>query len=102
MAEAADVPPNYMGKILHTLVRSGILRSVRGKHGGFELALPPEQLSLRDIVSRFDDIGEGRQCLLGRAECSDRDPCPTHERWGEVSQRINEFFSVTTVADLME
>jgi Rrf2 family protein len=102
LAAAADVPPNYMGKILHALVRSGILRSVRGKHGGFELAMPADQLSLRDIVSQFDDMGEGRRCLLGRAQCSDLDPCPTHERWGEVAQRIDEFFRTTTVADLMD
>ncbi|UCD24103.1 MAG: Rrf2 family transcriptional regulator [Gemmatimonadota bacterium] len=102
LAEAAEVPPNYMGKILHSLVRAGILRSVRGKLGGFELAIPADQLSLRQIVSQFDDLREGRKCLLGRDVCSDDDPCPTHERWGQVSERIDEFFGTTTVADLMD
>jgi Rrf2 family iron-sulfur cluster assembly transcriptional regulator len=102
LAEAVDVPANYMGKILHRLVRAGILKSVRGMHGGFELAIPADQLSLRVIVSQFDHRGEGRKCLLGRDECSDDDPCPTHERWGQVSQKIDEFFGTTTVADLID
>ena len=42
LARAVDVPRNYLGKILHELVRAGILKSTRGKGGGFELAVLPE------------------------------------------------------------
>ena len=91
-----------MGKILHRLVRAGILKSVRGMRGGFELAFPPQEISLLQIVSQFDDLGTERKCLLGFAQCSDRHPCATHEHWGKVAERIAEFFRSTTVADIME
>ena len=102
LADAVEVPPNYMGKILHQLVRSGILRSVRGKNGGFEIAVSPEKLSLYEVVSQFDDLGLEDKCLFGRLECSDEHPCPAHERWGEVAVRILDFFNSTTVADVLE
>ncbi len=101
LAEAADVPPNYMGKILNQLVKSGILRSVRGKKGGFELAIPSEELSLLQVVSQFDDLGLEGKCLFGRVECG-RNPCPAHDRWGEVAHKIVDFFSSTTIADVLE
>jgi Rrf2 family protein len=91
-----------MGKILHELARSGVLKSARGKRGGFELAVSPHKLPLLSVVAPFDNLGADRKCLLGRTECSDSDPCAAHERWGDVSQRIDEFFRVTTVADVLE
>jgi Rrf2 family protein len=100
LARAVDVPANYMGKILHELARAGILKSARGKRGGFQLAAAADQLPLLSVVAQFDKLGEERKCLMGRAKCSDHDPCATHERWGQVAERIDEFFRNTTVADV--
>ncbi|UCG89311.1 MAG: Rrf2 family transcriptional regulator [Gemmatimonadota bacterium] len=80
-----------MGKILHELSKAGVLKSSRGKGGGFELALPPHQLSLLTIVSRFNDLGGQRRCLMGRPKCSDHNPCLVHERWKETAEQIAQF-----------
>ncbi len=102
LAEAVDVPRNYLGKILHELVRAGVLRSTRGKRGGFQLAVPPAELPLLRIVSPFDDIQPRRRCLLGRPECNDRAPCPVHHRWRATSEQIATFFRDTTLADVLD
>jgi Rrf2 family protein len=101
LAEAIDVPKNYLSKILHELSRAGVLWSTRGKGGGFRLAVPPEELSLLSIVSLFDQIGERRRCLLGRPECSDSDPCPVHGQWKSTAEQIAAFFRDTTVSDVI-
>jgi len=102
LAEAVDVPRNYLGKILHELVRAGVLRSTRGKRGGFQLAVPPAELPLLRIVSPFDSIQPRRRCLLGRPECNDRSPCPVHHRWRATSEQIAAFFRETTLADVLD
>jgi Rrf2 family protein len=102
LADATDVPLSYMRKVLHELGRAGILHSTRGKHGGFRLGSAPERISLLDVVSRFDRITDRRSCILGRTECSDRDPCPVHEHWKATSERVAAFFSGTTLADVVE
>jgi Rrf2 family protein len=102
IAAAIDVPRNYLGKILHALVRAGVLRSTRGKRGGFRLAVRPAELPLVRIVSPFDDIQPRRRCLLGRPECSDRSPCPVHHRWRATSEQIVTFFRDTTLADVLD
>lgn len=102
LAEITGVPRNYMGKILHELARAGVLDSSRGKWGGFRLSVPPDQLPLLRVVALFDRLDTKRQCLLGRMECSDRDPCPAHRRWKAAAEQIASFFRETTVADLLD
>jgi Rrf2 family iron-sulfur cluster assembly transcriptional regulator len=100
LAQAVDVPHNYLGKILHQLVRGGILKSHRGKRGGFQLAVPPERLRLLDIALLFDRV-ELPRCLLGREECSEADPCPLHDRWRAASQEMENLLREATLADLL-
>lgn len=100
MARELDVPRNYLSKILHALARAGLLGSTRGPKGGFELLARPEELRLSEVLTHFDEVGSGPGCLLGRAECSDKNPCAAHQRWKGVSMAVWEFFRETTVADL--
>lgn len=101
VAEALGVPRNYLSKILHTLGRRRILRSTRGPRGGFQLAVAAEELALYAIVEPFDPLEPRRTCVLGRPTCSDANPCPAHERWKGISDRVTDFFRKTTVAALM-
>jgi Rrf2 family protein len=100
LAAQLSVPRNYLSKILHSLARAGVLVSSRGPHGGFELARPAQELSLAEVVGAFDELAEEPGCLLGRAACSDRDPCAAHQRWKSVAQSVNRFFSETSIGDL--
>lgn len=101
-AEALHVPRNYLSKILHALAKEGVLSSTRGPHGGFRLGVPAKRLKLFQIVQPFDSLEPRRTCLLGRPECSDRNPCAAHERWKTISDQVAVFFRQTTVATLIE
>ena len=100
LAEAVDVPHNYLGKILNQLVRGGILKSHRGKRGGFQLAVPAERLTLLDIALLFDRV-ELPRCLLGREDCNEADPCPLHDRWRSASLEMENLLREATLADLL-
>jgi Rrf2 family protein len=101
LAAALRVPPNYLAKILHHLVTLGVLRSSRGRNGGFELAVSPGRLTLLRVVEGFDRIRERQRCLLGRKECSDHNACAAHRRWKVLADEIARFFRQTTVKDLL-
>jgi Rrf2 family iron-sulfur cluster assembly transcriptional regulator len=100
---AADlrIPRNYLSKILHQLSRRGLLISSRGKRGGFRLAGSPSTMRLAAVVGVFDAMEERRQCLLGRATCSDRQPCAVHVRWKRVSDDWLRFFRETSIGELV-
>lgn len=102
IAEALDAPRNYLSKTLHQLARAGVLASGRGKHGGFWLAAPAEEVTLAAIVLPFEPATLARRCLLGEGECSDATACAVHDRWKQIAEPMREFFRDTTVAELLD
>jgi Rrf2 family protein len=50
LADAQDIPRKFLENILIELKRAGLVRSVRGADGGYQLAHPPEEISLADII----------------------------------------------------
>lgn len=102
VAESLDVPRNYLSKILHALVKEGVLKSLRGPRGGFELARPARDITLLEVVSPFDDIEARRTCLLGRRECSDARPCAIHTLWRQTATEVASFFRDTRLRDVVE
>ncbi|TFG53705.1 MAG: Rrf2 family transcriptional regulator [Gemmatimonadales bacterium] len=101
IAGAIGVPANYLSKIMHAMARAGVVKSSRGKHGGFELSRPAEEVSLLDVVSVFESVDARRRCLLGRAECSDERACAVHSRWSRLGEEVARFVRETTVADVV-
>jgi Rrf2 family protein len=101
VAAALDLPQNYLAKVLHELARSGLLRSARGRRGGFRLAKPADHIALHTVVGRFDGIDTRRTCLWGHHDCSDRHPCPAHGRWRPIAEAMAHFFRETTVGELL-
>lgn len=102
IALALGAPRNYLGKILNTLVRRGMLHSARGPHGGFTLAVSSDQLSVADIVGLFTEPkAPASRCLMGNRHCNPDDPCVAHERWIELTQRARVPLMRTTISELM-
>jgi Rrf2 family protein len=100
IARSLGCPSSYLSKTLHALTRAGVLRSVRGRHGGFRLTAPARRLVVARVVAPFQPSLE-RRCLLGWATCGDTRPCPVHQYWTGIASDVESFFGQTTVADLM-
>ena len=100
IATSMRVPQNYLSKILHTLARAGVLTSLRGPRGGFQLAIPAEELSLGEVIRHFHQLTGERRCLLGRERCGEGEGCAAHSRWESVALTVETFFEETTVAQL--
>lgn len=100
MAEALEVPPEYLAKVLQRLGQEGLLESTRGAHGGYQLAVSPEALTVERAVRPFEEVEPPKVCLLG-GRCDSAAPCGAHLRrleWNEARLRI---LASTTLADLL-
>lgn len=102
LAAKIDAPPNYLGKLLQTLARYGLVDSRKGLGGGFSLARAPGEIRLLDVVEPMDQIDRFAGCFLGRSECSDTDPCALHDRWADLRRRYLAILSETTLAELLQ
>jgi len=102
VAAEIGAPPNYLGKMLQSLARLGLVESQKGLGGGFRLAKSPREITLFDVVDPSEDFGRWSGCVLGRAECSDLNPCVVHERWKKVRTDYLNLLKRTTIADLVK
>lgn len=91
---------NYLGKILQSLTREGLVESQKGLWGGFKLARDPRQITLYDVVEPIDQISRWEGCFMGGHSCGSDSPCAVHNRWGAVREAYKAFLKETTIADL--
>jgi Rrf2 family transcriptional regulator, cysteine metabolism repressor len=54
IAQAQGIPPQFLEQILLNLKRARYVKSSKGKHGGYTLAKPPQQIPLAEIIRLFD------------------------------------------------
>ncbi len=97
-----NVPGPFLGKIFQTLVRAGLLTSTKGPGGGFALAQDPRKIALFDIYQAVDGTQYLEACAVGLAKCSDEMPCPLHDRWKPIRERIRQYLEATSLADMAE
>jgi len=100
LCEGTDLPRHFVAKIFQDLVRKGLLQSAKGRGGGFALARKPDKIRLYDIVVLIDGQEQFDQCVVGMAECDDRQPCPQHEEWVHIRANIRKFLIETTLAKM--
>ena len=89
ISEALAASRNHLGKVLHRLVRSGLVVSVRGPKGGFCLDPRAKRKTLMEVYEIFDGPLGDEDCVLGRS----RKDCPCGGCiFGDYFQTVREGF----------
>jgi Rrf2 family protein len=101
IAGRIGAPANYLGKLLQTLTRRGIVESRKGTGGGFRLARAPERITLLDAIDPIDPLARWEGCFLGPGGCSDDNPCAVHREWILLRERYLKLLSKTSIADVV-
>jgi Rrf2 family protein len=73
IAAAEGISRKFLETIMQELKKGGILHSHRGKHGGYTLAIPPQELTLGRILRIIEGALALVRCADGNALCED---CP--------------------------
>lgn len=100
LVTGTDLPRDFMAKIFQKLVRGGILVSAKGRGGGFAVARPAHQISLMQVVEAMEGPQLLDRCVVGLEKCTDQMPCPQHDLYKPIRQRLKDYLNTTTVADL--
>jgi Rrf2 family protein len=97
LAEEQGVPPNYLLQILLELKAQGIVRSVRGKEGGYLLARAPAQITLGDVLRSVHGTVFDSPALEDAG-------CPQELRgaWQRLQQTLDRAANAITFQQLLE
>ena len=88
IAERYDIPIELMAKVLTRLVRSGLLVSHQGSHGGYELAQPPAATSVATVLEAIDGPLTMTACAHGDHECDQFSKCIVRDPLRRIRDRI--------------
>lgn len=97
-----DISYHFLTKILQTLTSSDILTSYRGPKGGVGLARPASEISVLDIILAMERPDYFEECLLGFPGCGESKPCPLHDSWQAMRERMRSAFKVMSLGELAE
>jgi Rrf2 family transcriptional regulator, iron-sulfur cluster assembly transcription factor len=92
---------SYLEQLFGKLRRSGLVESVRGPGGGYNLAKPQDQVSVADIILAVDEPIDATQCG-GKENCHDDRRCMTHDLWAALNDHIFTFLSGVSLAQLVK
>lgn len=92
IADQADIPSNYLEQILATLRKEGLIQSIRGASGGYQLMIPPSDISVYTILITL----EGELCLLQEGSNA-----VLNKMWEQKRHNLKELFS-ETLQDLLD
>lgn len=102
IASSQEIPSHFLSKILQLLVKHKVLNSTKGPGGGFRFAKAPEEINLFRIVEIVDGLDIFDRCGIGLKECSDEFPCPIHNEYKLIKNRIRQLLTDKSIAELAE
>lgn len=106
LAAKEGLPIKFLEQILMQLKAAGYLESRRGKHGGYLLARPPENISIGQVARLIDGplapIACVSQTAYERCSCPDEEHCGLRMLMLDVRNAISNILDRYTLADVVE
>lgn len=100
LTKELEIPYHFLGKILQSLTRKGLLTSQKGPSGGFTLGMPASDITLFHIVEAIDGVAFMNTCILGFPECSGKNPCAVHDQWGGLREGVHSMIVNRSIAEM--
>jgi Rrf2 family protein len=105
IAAREGLPGDYVEQILLRLRRAGIVTSTRGARGGYALARPAGQITVREIISAAELVTFDVHCEshpIDEVRCSSSHECSIRPVWMMLQRRIDEVLDGVFLADLLQ
>jgi Rrf2 family protein len=99
IAERYDIPIELMAKVLTRLVRSGLLVSHQGSHGGYELARPPAATSVAAVLEAID--GPLTMTACAHSECDQFSKCIVRDPLRRIRDRIAAVLAECSILEIV-
>ncbi|WP_299249680.1 Rrf2 family transcriptional regulator [uncultured Cytophaga sp.] len=101
IAKEIGSPEAFTAKILQILSKNDLVESTKGPTGGFEMSVQQmKKIKLSDVVFAIDGDSIYKGCGLGMKECSEKHPCPVHEKFKTIRNELKKMLENTSIYNL--
>ena len=102
IAESQGLSQKYVGRIIIGLRRGGLLKSMRGAHGGYRLARRASEINLLEVF----EATEGKVCIIGCAACPKKcarsATCAARPVWELLNENIKNTLAGITLEEVIK
>lgn len=104
IATKEQLPADYVEQILLRLRRAEIVRSTRGARGGYTLARPSVEITVRDVIAASELSTFDLHCVshpVDEARCAEAHDCSIRPVWMLLQQKIDDVLEGVKLSDLL-
>jgi len=102
LSKGQSISKKYLENIFRMLLQGGIIRSVRGARGGYQLAVDPARVTLLDILNTIDGPVALLECIRNADMCKKVRGCPTRSLWKGLEEHIITYLKGRTLKELVD
>jgi len=102
IAKRQDLSAKYLEQLIILLKRAGLIRSVRGRRGGYVLARKPGDITVGEIVETLEGKLSVVDCVLDPELCHRANRCPTRDIWVGITDALKKELFALNLRDILE
>lgn len=95
------VQEDYLEQLLGILRRAGLVTTVRGAQGGYQLAKPADQITVGDVIAATEGPLSLADCVSDGSCCEKSTECRARRVWGYLSHAIDGLLTSITLRDML-
>jgi len=104
IAAGERLPADYVEQILLRLRRAGLVSSTRGARGGYSLAKPAEEISVREVIAASELGTFDLHCIthpVAEERCAESQSCSIRPVWMMLQRKIDDVLDSVHLGDLL-
>ena len=101
IAQRQDISEAYLEQLFASLKRAKLVKSLRGAQGGYQLARPPEEISIGEVLRALEGSTSIADCV-GHEGCGNSCTCPSHPVFAQIQRAIDQVLDGMTLMDMVE
>jgi len=102
IALSEEISEKYLSQIIIPLKASGLVTTFRGAHGGYILARPASEITIKEIVEPLEGDISLVDCVKNPGVCNRSEACITREVWDDMSSLLSDYLENVTLEDLVK
>lgn len=102
IARREKLSVRYLERIVPLLKKAGLVRSVRGPHGGYLLSDKPSVITLGRILHALEGNLGPTKCAETPSACRRTELCAAHGIWKKIADDISNTLDKVTLKDMAE
>ena len=100
ISESQSISETYLEQIFAKLRQGGLVTSIRGAGGGYQLARAPKEITVGEILKILEGPLAPAECVIDA--CENAEACQTQSIWCRIYEGINQVVDSITLGDMLE